>query len=261
MDIYNTVGRIFNIQRFSIHDGPGIRTIVFFKGCFLRCAWCCNPESQNHNFEVMLERGKEKNIGRDVSVSEIMPELLSDLPYYRRSGGGITLSGGELLCQKEFAKALLIACKESGLHTAVESTAYSNFENIRELLPYIDLFLLDIKHTNSEKHKRFTGVPCEIIKENALKIAESGTELIIRTPVVPGFNDTPEEIREIARFAKSLPNVKEHHLLPYHRLGSDKYTGLGRGYSFEGINPPTKEKMNYLLSVAEESGLKCQIGG
>lgn len=261
MDIYSTKGRIFNIQRFSIHDGPGIRTIIFFKGCFLRCAWCCNPESQRGEIETLIENGRERIVGRDVTVGEIMPEILSDMPYYKRSGGGITLSGGEMLCQAEFAKALLMACKEYGLHTAVESTGFADFEKIKELLPYIDLYLMDIKHTNSEKHKEFTGAPCEIIKENARKIAESGVELIIRTPVIPTFNDTKEEIAEIAKFAKSLPGVKEHHLLPYHRLGSDKYKGLGRSYSLSEIEPPTKEKMNYLLSVAEQYGLKCQIGG
>jgi pyruvate formate lyase activating enzyme len=261
VDIYNTVGRIFNIQRFSIHDGPGIRTIVFFKGCFLRCAWCCNPESQRREIEEMAEKERVKTVGRDVTVAELMPELLSDLPYYRRSGGGITLSGGEILCQLDFAKALLMACKEHGLHTAVESTGFSKFDKIAELLPYIDLFLMDIKHVNSAKHKEFTGVPCEIILENAKKIAENANELIIRTPVVPGFNDTSEEILQIAKFAKSLPGVKEHHLLPYHRLGSDKYKGLGRYYSLSDILPPSKEKMNFLLSVAERCGLKCQIGG
>jgi pyruvate formate lyase activating enzyme len=209
----------------------------------------------------MTEGERIKTVGKDVTVGEIMPELLSDLPYYRRSGGGITLSGGEILCQREFAKALLMACHENGLHTAVESTGFSDFEKIKELLPYIDLFLMDIKHVNPEKHKEFTGVSCEIILENARKIAENVRELIIRTPVVPGFNDTKEEIAAIASFASSLPGVLEHHLLPYHRLGSDKYKGLGRYYSLSEINPPSKEKMNYLLSVAEEYGLKCQIGG
>ena len=261
MNIYDTVGRIFNIQRFSIHDGPGIRTIVFFKGCFLRCAWCCNPESQNREIETMTEATKIKTVGRDVTVREIMPELLADTPYYRRSGGGITLSGGEFLCQREFAKSLLMACKENGLHTAVESTGYTSFEKIKELLPYIDVFLMDIKHVDSNKHKEYTGVPCELIMENARKSAENANELIIRTPVIPTFNDTREEISEIAKFASGLPGVKEHHLLPYHRLGSDKYKGLSRSYSLSEIEPPSKEKMNYLLSIAEQYGLKCQIGG
>ena len=254
-------GRIFNIQRFSIHDGPGIRTIVFLKGCRMRCAWCCNPESQNYEIESLTEGGREKTVGRDVTVDEILPELLSDMTYYNRSGGGITISGGEVLCQAKFAAELLRACKENGLHTAIESAGSMPYENIEALLPYLDLYLLDIKHMDSEKHREYTGVGNELILENARRIAESGVEVIIRTPVIPTFNDTAEEIRAISKFAASLPSVREHHLLPYHRLGSDKYKGLGRSYSLSEIEPPTPERMDYLLSVAEESGLRCQIGG
>lgn len=254
-------GRIFNIQRFSIHDGPGIRTIVFFKGCYMRCAWCCNPESQEYEIQTLMEGGVEKTVGRDVTVEDIMPEILSDLPYYRRSGGGLTLSGGEVLCQADFARELLKAAKEAGLHTAIESAASSDFSQIEKLLPYLDLYLCDIKHMNAEKHKEYTGIDNRRILENIKRIAESGVELIIRTPVVPGFNDTAEEISAISKFASSLPSVKEHHLLPYHRLGADKYAGLGRNYSMKEIEPPSREKMEYLLSVAESSGLKCQIGG
>lgn len=261
MDYYSTKGRIFNIQRFSIHDGPGIRTIVFFKGCFMRCAWCCNPESQSYDIQTMMENGKEKIVGKDVSVADILPEILADEPYYRRSNGGVTLSGGEILGQSDFARDLLRACKENGLHTAVESTANAPFENIQKILPYLDLYLMDIKHMDSKKHKEYTNADNALILENAKKIAASGVELIIRTPVVPGFNDTAEEIRAIAKFAASLPGVKEHHLLPYHRLGSGKYVGLGRKYALEEILPPSQEKMAFLLSVAEESGLQCQIGG
>ena len=255
MSIYDTKGRIFNIQRFSIHDGPGIRTIVFFKGCFMRCAWCCNPESQSYDIQQMTENGKIKTVGKDVTVAEILPELVADKPYYRRSGGGVTLSGGEILCQPDFARDLLHACKENGLHTAVESTANAPFEAIEKILPYLDLYLMDIKHMDSAKHKEYTGADNERILENAKTLAQSGVE------VVPGFNDTAGEIRAISKFAASLPGVKEHHLLPYHRLGSDKYAGLGRNYSLKEILPPPQEKMEYLLSVAEESGLKCQIGG
>ena len=254
-------GRIFNIQRFSIHDGPGIRTIVFFKGCYMRCAWCCNPESQHYEIEEMAEGDKIKTVGRDVTVEEIMPEILADLPYYRRSGGGVTLSGGEVLCQADFAAELLRTCKEYGLHTAIESAASSSFDKIEKLLPYLDLYLMDIKHADSGKHKEFTGVGNERILENAARVAKSGVELIVRTPVVPGFNDTPEEIRAISRIAASLPGVREHHLLPYHKLGSDKYAGLGRNYSMKSAETPSHERMEYLLSIAEESGLKCQIGG
>ena len=163
----------------------------------------------------------------------------------------------------EFPKqqALLQACQENGLHTAIESTANTDYATIEKILPHLDLFLMDIKHMDSQKHERFTTVGNERILENAKRIANSGVELIIRTPVVPGFNDTSEEIRAISKFAATLPGVKEHHLLPYHRLGQDKYAGLQREYALKDIEPPTQEKMEYLLSVAEESGLICQIGG
>ena len=253
-------GRIFNIQRFSIHDGPGIRTIVFFKGCAMRCAWCCNPESQSFEIEEMTEGGRVKTVGRDVTVSEIMPEILADMPYYRRSGGGVTLSGGEVLCQADFAAALLHECKEAGLHTAIESAASLSFDKIEKLLPYLDLYLMDIKHTDSEKHKEYTAHTCDLIMENARRVAKSGVRLIIRTPVVPTFNDTAEDIRKIAKFAREI-GASEYHLLPYHRLGQDKYAGLDRRYAMKDIEPPSREKMEYLLSVAEECGIKAQIGG
>ena len=227
----------------------------------MRCAWCCNPESQEFAIQTMVENGKEKTVGKDVTVEEILPEILADSHYYRRSGGGVTLSGGEFLGQHEFAAELLKACQDHGLHTAVESTANAPWEKIEAVLPYIDLYLMDIKHMDSEKHKEYTGSGNERILENAARLAKSGVELIIRTPVIPGFNDTAEEIRAISRFAASLEGVKEHHLLPYHRLGSDKYAGLGRNYALKEIEPPTQERMEYLLEVARESGLHCQIGG
>ena len=255
-----TLGRIFNIQRFSIHDGPGIRTIVFFKGCPMRCAWCCNPESQSFEIEEMVEAGRVKTVGRDVGVADVMPEILADMPYYRRSGGGITLSGGEVLCQSTFAAELLSECKSAGLHTAIESAATLSYDKIEKLLPYLDLYLMDIKHMDSAKHREYTAHGNELILENARRVAKSGVELIIRTPVVPGFNDTEEEILEIARFAKEI-GAKEYHLLPYHRLGSDKYDGLSRGYAMRDTEPPARERMEYLLSVAERTGISCQIGG
>ena len=261
MSHYDTVGRIFNIQRFSIHDGPGIRTIVFLKGCYLRCAWCCNPESQRYEIEQMIEGGKQKTVGRDVTVEEILPEILADMPYYRRSGGGLTLSGGEVLAQADFARDLLRAAKEYGLHTAIETAASLPYREIEKLLPYLDLILMDVKHMDPARHKEYTGVDNALILENARLLAASGVELVIRTPVIPGVNDTDADIRAISMFARSLGTVREHHLLPYHRLGMDKYDGLGRRYSLPEIEPPSKERMLHLLSVAEESGLKCQIGG
>lgn len=259
-NIYDVRGRIFDIQKFSVHDGPGIRTIVFLKGCYLRCKWCCNPESQNYKIEEMTMAGKTTTVGRDVTVGEVIPEVLKDRVYYRRSGGGLTLSGGETLMQIDFAEALLHAAKENGINTAIESTAFAPFENIERILPYLDYYLMDIKHMNPEKHKKFTTQSNEIILKNAPKIAER-VNLTVRVPVIPTFNDTEQEISDIASFAKTLPGVKEIHLLPYHRLGQDKYSGLGREYELSDIVPPTDEHMALLCRAAQQSGLICKIGG
>ena len=263
MDYLDTKGRIFDIQKYSVHDGPGIRTIVFLKGCVLRCRWCCNPESQEYDIQTMMVQGKPKVIGRDVTVAEVMKTVEKDRQYYWRTGGGLTLSGGESLCQPEFATALLQAAQESGISTAMESMGCAKWETIEKLLPYLDQYLLDIKHMNPRKHKEFTGRSNELMIENAMKIAKSGmTELSIRVPVIPGFNDTEEEIRQIAAYTATLPNVKRMHLLPYHRLGQDKYTGLNREYLMGDVKPPTNEHMEKLLKVAEmTSGIECQIGG
>ena len=258
-----TKGRIFDIQRYSIHDGRGIRTIVFLKGCVLRCRWCCNPESQRYDIETMRTQDGVKTMGRDVAVGEVLEVVERDRGYYRRSGGGITLSGGESLCQPEFALSLLRESKSRGISTAIESMGCAEWETINKLLPYIDQYLLDIKHTNHEKHREFTGRSNELMMENARKIAASGlTELTVRVPVVPSFNASEEEIASIARFADSLGNVAGLHLLPYHRLGQDKYAGLGRDYTMADIVPPTREFMERLLETAKKNcNLHCQIGG
>lgn len=258
-----TKGRIFDIQKYSIHDGPGIRTIVFLKGCAFRCRWCCNPESQLYEIHPMrTSDGREKIIGRDVTVEEVLDEVMKDTAHYRRSGGGMTLSGGECLLQPQFASDLLFAAKQKGINTAIESTAFADFDMIEEkILPHLDTFLMDIKHINAAKHQLFIGKSNERVLENARKIAQTGQHLIIRVPVVPTFNDTEEEILEIARFARGLHGVEELHLLPYHRLGQDKYYGLDRPYLLEQIEPPTNEHMQQLLEVAKTTGLHVQIGG
>ena len=262
-DYLQTKGRIFDIQRYSIHDGTGIRTICFLKGCVLRCKWCCNPESQEYRIQEMVVQGKTKIIGRDVTVAEVMETVEKDRPYYHRSGGGLTLSGGESLCQPEFARDLLRAARAVGIGTAMESMGCAKWEAIGGILPYLDHYLMDIKHMDSEKHKRFTGKGNELMLENAKKIAASGqTFLSIRVPVIPTFNDTPEEIRAIARFADALPGVEEIYLLPYHRLGQDKYAGLGRVYELPDILPPETEHMERLKREVENcTKLRCHIGG
>ena len=261
MDYSAVKGRIFDIQRFSVHDGPGIRTIVFLKGCPLRCRWCCNPESQSYEIQQMSMNGKVKTVGQDITAGEVIAEVERDYGYYKRSGGGLTLSGGEILTQPDFAVALLALAHQRGISTAIESTGFAEFSVIQKILPHLDLYLMDIKHIDSDKHKAFTGQPNDKILANAQRIARSPVKLIIRTPVIPGFNDTVEEIGAIARFAASLPGVEEMHLLPYHRIGSDKYKGLGREYTLSHIEPPSQELMQELLSVVERCGLRGQIGG
>lgn len=261
-DFYKQKGRIFDIQKFSVHDGSGIRTIVFLKGCVLRCRWCCTPESQRYDIETMTVEGKKKTVGYDVTVEEVLEEVIKDRVYYRRSGGGITLSGGESLCQPDFAEALLHGSKEYGLDTAMESMGCADYSVIERVLPYLDTYLMDIKHTDCEKHREFTGRSNELMLENAGRIAASGqTRLVIRVPVIPTFNDTPEEIKGIVRFAASLPGVEKLHLLPYHRLGQDKYAGLGREYTMAHIAPMSKEHIEELMAAAEGYGLKIQLGG
>lgn len=258
----DTTGRIFDIQRFSIHDGPGIRTIVFLKGCRLRCRWCCNPESQEYAIQKMVNKsGKATVTGRDVTAGEVMETVLRDVAYYRRSGGGLTLSGGEMLCQSDFSKALLQLGNENGINTAVETTSLAPFDDIERLLPYIDHYLMDIKHMNPEKHKEYTGSSNELILENAVKISKKAKHMIVRVPVIPGFNDTPAEISDIARFAAELHGVQELHLLPYHRLGQDKYAMLGRTYALPDILPPSNAHIESLMTEAKKSGLNVQIGG
>lgn len=260
-DYLKIKGRIFDVQKFSVHDGPGIRTIVFFKGCFFRCKWCCNPESQEFTIQEMKVDGKLKRIGEDITVEEVLHQVEKDRPYYRRSGGGVTLSGGECLFQPDFAYGILKGCKEAGITTAIETTAATDFSVIEKLLPEIDYVLMDIKHMNPIKHKEYIGKDNSIVLENAKKISEYGVNLTIRVPVIPGFNDSEKEIQDIANFARTLRNVKELHLLPYHIFGTDKYAGLNRDYSLDSIEPPTSKKMERLLKIVNSVGLNGKIGG
>ena len=226
-------GRIFDIQKFSVHDGPGIRTIIFLKGCMFRCKWCCNPEGQSFDIQTMTIDGKSKTVGQDITVGELMDIIACDMPYYRRSGGGVTLSGGEAFLQPDFAAAIFKECKKMGINTAVESTGAIDFKNIEKSLPFIDYFLMDIKHINSDKHKQYIGSDNHRVLENAVKIS---------------------------KFAATLKTDKMH-LLPYHRLGQDKYAGLDRKYELTEILPPDDEKMHKLLTVAKKYFKNSVIGG
>ena len=211
----------------------------------------------------MMINGKPKMMGQDITVKEVMETVEKDIPYYRRSNGGITLSGGECTLQPDFSAGLLRASKALGITTAIESMAFADIGEINKLLPYLDYYLLDVKHMNGNKHKEYTGQDNKRMLENVRKIAESRLpKVIIRVPVVPGFNDTNEELLDIAAFTKTLPGVEEIHLLPYHAFGRGKYEGLNRPYLMGDVNPPKDHKMKEFKKIIEErTSLRCQIGG
>lgn len=296
-------GVLFNIQKFSLHDGPGIRTMVFFKGCSMSCLWCSNPESQEIKPQVMfnknlctkcgrcksecksaaIDMNSEYRIdkskctectkcvdnclsgalvteGRNYSVEDVIKELKKDSVQYRRSNGGITLSGGEVLLQPDFAVELLKECKSYGWHTAIETAMYVNSESVKKVIPYIDLVMIDIKSMNDEIHKKFTGVSNEIILQNIKLSDELAKEIIIRIPVIEGFNADLQSIGAIAQFSKSLTNLKRIDLLPYHNYGENKYQAIGREYSLKELKSPSKDKMERLKALVEIMGIPCTIG-
>ena len=300
---YNASGTVFDIQRFSLHDGPGIRTIVFLKGCPLSCKWCSNPESQNMKPVIMYKKNEclhcgrcinacsrkaisfenktfiDRSIctgcgecanacpagalvvkGKTMTVQQLIRELKMDATTYRRSGGGITLSGGEPLVQYEFAAELLRACKAQGWDTAIETTGAGITEAVEKVIPYVDTVLLDIKHLDTEKHKKFTGIGNEQILKNAARISQISST-VVRVPVIPGFNYSEEEIRAITEFAKMLRGVRTIHLLPYHTFGENKYDLLGRDYALADIKPLKPEELEHLKTMVEREGFQCIIGG
>lgn len=300
---YNASGTVFDIQRFSLHDGPGIRTIVFLKGCPLSCKWCSNPESQNMKPVIMYKKNEclhcgrcinacsrkaisfenktfiDRSIctgcgecanacpagalvvkGKTMTVQQLIRELKKDATTYRRSGGGITLSGGEPLVQYEFAAELLRACKAQGWDTAIETTGAGITEAVEKVIPYVDTVLLDIKHLDTEKHKKFTGIGNEQILKNAARISQISST-VVRVPVIPGFNYSEEEIRVITEFAKMLRGVRTIHLLPYHTFGENKYDLLGRDYALADIKPLKPEELEHLKTMVEREGFQCIIGG
>lgn len=267
----NVKGMIFNIQRYAIHDGPGIRTTVFLKGCPLRCFWCQNPESQRKPPEIFLNKdnctlcglcvtacpegassleersatidrakcqgcGKcteicpneaRRLVGKEVTVAEVMQEVLRDKKFYENSGGGITLSGGEPMAQLEFTLALLKTSKKEGLHTAIETCGLAPWSSLKKVLVYTDLVLYDLKHIDPAKHHEATGAPNELILENARRITRI-KPMRIRVPLIPEFNDSLESIQATARFVRSELNNAPIDLLPYNKLGESKYSRLER---------------------------------
>ena len=268
---------IFDIQRNSFVDGPGIRTTVFFKGCNLRCKWCHNPESQSFDKQMMFYKDKctgcgkcrevcpnhlqscdfcgkcelycpadaRKVCGREYTPAEVFAEVIKDKAFYENSGGGVTFSGGECMLQLDFLCEILKKCKAAGIHTAVDTAGNVPWESFEKILPFTDLFLYDIKAFGAELHRKGTGVSNELILEN-LKNLSGRADIIVRIPVIGGYNDNDEEIRQIADFLKQIKIIKAE-LLPYHAMGEHKYTALGR--NTESFNVPNKNFMNRLQQL------------
>ena len=251
---------IFNIQRFSIHDGPGIRTTVFFKGCSLSCTWCSNPESQNFKPELMWDKIEKKYItaGEYKSVEDITEVILKDVSYYAESGGGVTLSGGEVLSQPKFAVKLLKECKRYNIHTACETSAFSSPEIFEKFIEYPDLLIIDIKHYDNLKHIEKTGVPLEPVMRNIKTALLKEKEILFRIPVIPGYNDSLEDAYNFARLLE-LNGIYEAELLPFHQFGKSKYKFLNREYEFENTKQIYTEDLEEYRQVFLNNKIHCII--
>ena len=309
-DYLSITAPVFNIQTYSIHDGPGIRVTVFVKGCPLRCLWCANPESNLAKSQLIVYLNKctgcgacvdkcpkgaislqvdgnsakahtdrsacvdcgacvevcpadaRELSGKDMSVREVLDVILKDKLFLDDSGGGMTLSGGECLMYPDFAEALFFASKQEGLTTAIETCSYAARETVDQVFQYVDICLLDVKHMDSETHKKLTSVPNERILDHIRHVYHDlHKDVTIRVPVIPGYNDSPENIAATARFAAEELGRDVHvHLLPYHRMGESKNESLGKEIDWS-IQIPSDEHMNALKAIVESYGLQAQIGG
>lgn len=267
-------GVVTDIQKFSLHDGTGIRTTVFLKGCNMHCNWCHNPETitqepQSVYYEEKCihcghcdncPTGARFVIGRHVEVEEIFRELSSDVPYYQSSSGGVTLSGGEPLMQPEFAAALLKRCHNEGIRTAIETNLSLPYERIAKVLPWVDEIFFDIKFWDDEAHLEATGVSNSIVLENARKLAQTGKPAIVRTPLIPDLTATEENIEAIAVYVRSLSNVTAYELLNFNPLGEGKYRAIGQTYMHSGKRPLKPNQIEVLAAVAKAQGLNVIYG-
>lgn len=265
-------GIVFDIMKYAIHDGPGIRTTVFLKGCPLTCWWCQNPESQKLEPEKVagidrrkyfnLLYGKDKDmIGHEVTVEQVMTEVEKDVIFYEYSHGGVTLSGGEPLMQPDFLLCLLKASKKRDIHTALDTSGYAPWAIFRSLLHYVDLFLYDLKLMDDSMHEKYTGVSNSIILENLEKLVQSKVNVVIRMPIITSITDKADNISAIGNFIESLNGIEELHLLPYNYLCKDKYQRIKREYVFRNIEPPSEAALQRIKKRFDAFGLRVKIRG
>jgi len=298
-----TSGVIFDIKKYSINDGPGIRTTVFFKGCPLSCQWCHNPESQLPHPQLIFRAarclrcgacvevcpreaiecrdgdfitrwnvcdncgtcaetcypGAREILGYEIAPTELLREIERDLPFFDQSGGGVTFSGGEPLMQPDFLAEILEMCRERDIHTALDTSGAAPWPVIEKLLPYVSLFLFDLKCMDSFQHTQFTGVPNDEILSNLRLISQNGARIIIRIPLIPGLNDDEENLSASAKFLVNLPHLEGVELLAYHEIAQSKYNGLGMRYCLANLLPPTQEKMEQARLILSSYGLPVTI--
>ena len=273
-------GVIFDIQRYCLHDGPGIRSVVFLKDCPLRCRWCSNPEGQGAGPELEFFPSRCKRCGRCVeacrpgalamsgrlaTVGEVMAEVTKDTAFYRKSAGGVTRSGGEPLAQPAFARALLERCRDANIHTAIETCGHALASVFRAVVEPADLVLYDLKHADPGQHLRLTGVSNGLVLENLRMLAGMGKPIVARVPLIPGWNDAEANLRAIGGLLATL-GIRELHLMPFHQLGKDKYGRLGKHYTLANL-PAFRgtEGNGGRVSAAKQAlqafGLDVHIGG
>jgi pyruvate formate lyase activating enzyme len=263
-------GIIFDVKRFAVHDGPGIRTTVFFKGCPLHCLWCHNPESIAPE-PVYIEttsklNGREcldtKEVGYQTGAEELLSELQKEQVFMDESGGGVTFSGGEPLLQHKFLIEMLKQCKRHEIHTTVDTTLYAGWEIISRTLEWTDLFLIDLKLMNDMLHQKYTGVSNQIVLENIRKLSERGSSFRIRIPMIPEISTTPENVEQSIFFLKGLPKPPEGvDLLPFHNTAKEKYKRFSMDNFFVDSHSLPKSELTGIKTQFEEAGFAVRIGG
>jgi pyruvate formate lyase activating enzyme len=262
-------GDIFDIKRFAIHDGPGIRTTVFFRGCPLKCWWCHNPEARtdcggaaySRRAMDMTRPPSENVIGPEVKLSNLVDEIERDSIFFDESHGGVTASGGEPLMQIDFLERMLSACRDRGISTSVDTSAYAPWEILEGLIDLVDLFLVDLKLMDETKHEKYTGVPNELIIDNFTRLINAGAVVRARLPMIPGITDTDENIDSLTSFLGGIVELERISILPYNRLGEDKFKRIKLEYKPGSLRTQSREELNTIAARFEKAGLKVRIGG